>query len=63
MKDSQMITKNIKRKLSPNKEILANKNLWDLCKKGKITEQDVADVLGTPLDYVRWLKKKIFRED
>ena len=27
MKDSQMITKNIKRKLSPNKEILANKNL------------------------------------
>lgn len=42
---------------------LANKNLWDLYKKGKITEQDVADVLGTPLDYVRWLKKKIFRED
>ncbi len=27
MKDSQMITKNIKRKLSPNKEILTNKNI------------------------------------
>ena len=43
--------------------ILANKALWKLYKQGKITKQESAEVLGTPVDYIDWLEEKIFSKD
>ena len=40
--------------------ILANKHLWDLHRKGKITKEDIAKVLGCSPDYVEWLEEKIY---
>jgi len=42
---------------------LANEALWKLYKEGKLTKKEVADVLGTPIDYITWLEKKIFPEE
>ena len=44
-------------------KILANKQLWLLYKKGKITKKDVSLVLGTSEDYVDWLEEKIYKKD
>jgi hypothetical protein len=41
-------------------KILANKKLWQLYKEGKITKQDVADVLGCSAKHVEWLEKVIY---
>jgi DNA-directed RNA polymerase subunit RPC12/RpoP len=40
--------------------ILANPYLMELYKEGKITKHDVARVLGTSLDYIDWLVKKVY---
>jgi DNA-directed RNA polymerase subunit RPC12/RpoP len=40
--------------------ILANDHLMDLYKREKITQHDVARILGTSIDYISWLVKKIY---
>lgn len=42
---------------------LANKYLWKLYKEGKITKEDMAEVLHCPTDYVDWLDEKIYQKD
>jgi len=39
--------------------LLANEHLWQLYKEGKITKDDIANILGCSSDYVIWLDKKI----
>jgi len=41
---------------------LYNQKLWEVYKKGKITKQEIADILNVHTDYVDWLKKKIVKE-
>jgi len=43
--------------------ILSNKALWKLYKEGKITKENVAEVLGVAPDYISWLEKKIYSKD
>lgn len=40
--------------------ILANPYLMEMYKEGKISKHDVAKVLGTSLDYIDWLIKKVY---
>jgi DNA-directed RNA polymerase subunit RPC12/RpoP len=40
--------------------ILANPHLMELYKSGKITKRDVAEVLGTSVDYISWLISKVY---
>lgn len=42
-------------------KLLANKKLWKLYKEGKITKQDIAEILGCSDRYVDWLEKKIYQ--
>lgn len=42
-------------------KLLANRKLWQLYKEGKITKQDIAEILGCSDRYVDWLEKKIFQ--
>jgi len=41
-------------------KILANKHLWKCYKEGKITREDIAEILGCSPDYVTWLETKIY---
>jgi DNA-directed RNA polymerase subunit RPC12/RpoP len=43
--------------------ILANEHLWKLYKEGKLTQDDVAKILGTAKDYTTWLETKIYPQD
>lgn len=43
-------------------KVLCNPELWKLYKEKKITAEDVANVLGTSVDYIGWLQEKIFIE-
>ncbi|HED05270.1 MAG TPA: hypothetical protein ENI61_01140 [Ignavibacteria bacterium] len=43
-------------------KVLCNPELWKLYKAGKITREDIANVLGTSPDYIEWLQEKIFAE-
>lgn len=56
--------KNYKAKKHPffKGKILANDYLWKLYKEGKLTAEDVAGVLQTSIDYVKWLAKKIYKD-
>ena len=42
-------------------KLLANKHLWKLYKEGKITKEDVAEVLGCSAKYIDWLESKIYQ--
>jgi len=42
-------------------KILANKPLWEVYKKGKITKKEHSTILGVPTDYIDWLEEKIFK--
>jgi len=41
--------------------ILANKHLWKCYKEGKITKEDVAEILGCSPDYIEWLEKHLYK--
>jgi len=43
--------------------ILANKPLWKLYKTGKLTKEEVAEILGVAPDYIEWIEKKIYSKD
>lgn len=55
-------TENFEPHVSPffEDKILVNRPLMKLYHESKITKQDVANVLGTPIDYVDWIEKKFF---
>jgi DNA-directed RNA polymerase subunit RPC12/RpoP len=44
-------------------KILANTHLMEMYRIGKISKHDVAKVLGTSVDYVAWLVKKIYQKE
>lgn len=44
-------------------KVLKNTPLYNLYKNGKITKQEMADVLGVSPDYVDWLIKKFYASD
>ena len=44
-------------------KILANTHLMEMYKTGKISKHDVAKVLGTSIDYVAWLVKKVYQRE
>jgi len=44
-------------------KVIANKPLFLLYKKGKITKQEVAEVLGVSPDYVDWLSRNYYPTD
>jgi DNA-directed RNA polymerase subunit RPC12/RpoP len=42
-------------------KLLANKSLWKLYKEGKITKQEVGEILGCSDRYIDWLEKHIYQ--
>lgn len=42
--------------------IIANEHLWKMYKEGKITKQDVANVLGTSDKYIDLLEERIYKQ-
>ena len=41
-------------------KVLCNPELWQLYVDNKISKEDIAKVLGTSVDYIDWLHKRIF---
>lgn len=44
-------------------KVLANRHLWKLYKEGKITKEDIGQILGCSTDYIDWLERKIYLRD
>ena len=43
-------------------KVLGNKKLWELYKQGKITKQEVAEVLGCSDKFIDWLESKMYQK-
>ena len=41
-------------------KILGNKKLWQLCQEGRLTKEEVAEILQCSPTYIDWLSKKIY---
>jgi transcriptional regulator with XRE-family HTH domain len=40
--------------------LLNNRTLFKIYKEGRITKEQVAEVLGISIQYVEWLEKKVY---